>query len=49
MCVIINVLNCWKDLKTIELQRENEICLSVNAAKAEKIKRMAYGQILSAE
>ena len=43
MCVIINVLNCWKDLKMIELQRENEIYLSVNAAKAERINRMTHG------
>ena len=32
--------NCWKTLKTIKLQRNDEICISVNVAKAEKINCM---------
>ncbi len=29
--------NCWKTLKLFKLQHSDEICASVNAAKAEKI------------
>ena len=29
--------NCWKTLKTIKLQRNDEIYISVKVAKAEKI------------
>ena len=29
-------LNCWKTLKQLTLQHKDEICLGVNAAKAEK-------------
>ena len=39
----INPLNCWKLLKTITLQRKDEICLIVNVAKAEKSDCMTYG------
>ena len=34
-------LNCWKTLKISELQRKHEIKLSVNVAKAEKIRYIA--------
>ena len=34
-------LNCWKTLKISELQRKHEIELSVNVAKAEKIRYIA--------
>lgn len=49
MCIIINVLNCWKNLKTTKLQRDDEKCVNVNAVKTEKISCIAYGQNLSAE
>ena len=32
--------NCWKTLKTIKLQRNDEIYINVNVAKAEKINCM---------
>ena len=32
--------NCWDTLKTIKLQRKDEICLSVNVMKIEKINCM---------
>lgn len=32
-------------LKTVRLQRNDEICVSVNVAKAEKIDCIAYGEI----
>ena len=38
--MINNTLNCWKTLKTIKLQRKDEICLSVNVMKIEKINCM---------
>lgn len=38
-----NLLNCWNTLKTIRLQRGDEIYASANAAKAEKIYGMAQG------
>nr|DAO32029.1 MAG TPA: hypothetical protein [Caudoviricetes sp.] len=31
-----NALNCWNFLKLITLQRNDEICISVKVAKAEK-------------
>ena len=34
-------LNCWKTPKISELQRKHEIKLSVNVAKAEKIRYIA--------
>ena len=41
-----NRLNCWQSLKPEGPQREDEIHLSVKAAKAEKILRMVYGASL---
>ena len=41
-----NRLNCWQSLKPEGPQREDEIRLSVKAAKAEKILGMAYGASL---
>lgn len=41
-------LNCWKPLKLFELQHNTLNGVSVNVAKAEKIKQMAQGQILNA-
>ena len=38
---ILYCLNCWKLLKIFELQRKHEIKLSVNVAKAEKIRYIA--------
>ena len=38
--------NCWQSLKPEGPQREDEIHLSVKAAKAEKILGMAYGASL---
>ena len=32
--------NCWDTLKTIKLQRKDEICLGVNVMKIEKINCM---------
>nr|DAZ80142.1 MAG TPA: hypothetical protein [Caudoviricetes sp.] len=32
-------VNCFESLKLFPLQRKNEICLSVNVAKAEKRER----------
>jgi hypothetical protein len=40
-------LNCEQSLKPFKLQREDEISLSVNATKVEKIKGMEYGVNLS--
>lgn len=49
-CLVIsneNLFNCWKPLKTIKPQRNDEICISVMVAKAEKINCMTYGENLS--
>ena len=35
----------WNTLKAIKLQRNDEISICVNVAKAEKIDCMAYGEI----
>ena len=32
-----NSFNCWKSLKLVKLQRKDEISLSVNVTKVEKI------------
>ena len=37
--------NLTLQLKLIKLQRNDEICVGVNAAKAERIGEMAYGEI----
>ena len=41
----ISFLTAGITLKPFELQRKDEINLSANAAKAEKIKWMAYAEI----
>lgn len=38
-----NSLNCWKFLKTIKPQRNDEICIGVRVTKVERIGCMAYG------
>ena len=43
--VSISFLTAGITLKPFELQRKDEINLSANAAKAEKIKWMAYAEI----
>jgi len=44
---MINLSNCWKSLKTIKLQRSDEICTSVNVTKVEKIDCMVHGANLN--
>nr|DAF00172.1 MAG TPA: hypothetical protein [Caudoviricetes sp.] len=36
-------MNCWKLLKSVILQRRDEINPSVNVAKVEKNNRITYG------
>lgn len=43
-----NLLNCWNTLKTMMLQRNDETCVDVKAAKAEKNHSMAHGASLNA-
>ena len=38
-----DLLNCWKLLKSVLLQRRDEISSSVNVTKVEKIDWMAHG------
>ena len=40
---IDNPNKCWKLLKPIKLQHKDEICLSVNVTKVEKIDWIEYG------
>lgn len=39
------LFNCRNSPKTVKLQHNDEIGVSVNVAKAEKINCMAYGEI----
>ena len=41
--MIKDLSNCWNALKLFVLQREDEICPSVNVAKAERNKQIAQG------
>ena len=43
------LLNCWELPKPVLLQRKDEICLNVNAAKAERKYGMLHGQILNSD
>lgn len=42
------LFNCRDTLKAARLQHNDETCVNVNVAKAEKTGRMAYGESLSA-
>lgn len=49
-CLVIsneNLFNCWNPLKTVILQHNDEIYVSVNVTKVEKNNCMTYGANLS--
>ena len=43
MCMKKYPFNCWDTLKIIKLKRNNEISVSVNVVKTEKIDYMCHG------